>query len=174
MVGPCSSHFTVENTEAESCRSLSKVAWAVRRQTAPPRPCTAWTPECRAPAFCPLLPGSRLRILSPVSVTGACHDVLPAPQTLNSVTPALDVEECSIALLPRNRDKNRSMDVLPPDRCLPLLLSTDGDPNNYINAALTDVRVGQWRAWGVAEDSPPGSTGQGPEPREQSRGLGWR
>ncbi|XP_010828567.1 PREDICTED: receptor-type tyrosine-protein phosphatase U [Bison bison bison] len=42
-------------------------------------------------------------------------------QTLNSVTPPLDVEECSIALLPRNRDKNRSMDVLPPDRCLPFL-----------------------------------------------------
>uniref|UniRef100_A0A8C2NH06 protein-tyrosine-phosphatase n=1 Tax=Capra hircus TaxID=9925 RepID=A0A8C2NH06_CAPHI len=59
-------------------------------------------------------------------------------QTLNSVTPPLDVEECSIALLPRNRDKNRSMDVLPPDRCLPFLVSTDGDPNNYINAALTD------------------------------------
>uniref|UniRef100_A0A452U2D6 Receptor-type tyrosine-protein phosphatase U n=1 Tax=Ursus maritimus TaxID=29073 RepID=A0A452U2D6_URSMA len=58
--------------------------------------------------------------------------------TLNSVTPPLDVEECSIALLPRNRDKNRSMDVLPPDRCLPFLISTDGDPNNYINAALTD------------------------------------
>ena len=53
------------------------------------------------------------------------------------------MEECSIALLPRNRDKNRSMDVLPPDRCLPFLISTDGDPNNYINAALTDVR-----AWG--------------------------
>lgn len=48
------------------------------------------------------------------------------------------MEECSIALLPRNRDKNRSMDVLPPDRCLPFLVSTDGDPNNYINAALTD------------------------------------
>nr|XP_012303844.1 receptor-type tyrosine-protein phosphatase U-like [Aotus nancymaae] len=30
------------------------------------------------------------------------------------------------------------MDVLPPDRCLPFLISTDGDPNNYINAALTD------------------------------------
>ncbi|XP_031818260.1 receptor-type tyrosine-protein phosphatase U isoform X1 [Sarcophilus harrisii] len=59
-------------------------------------------------------------------------------QTLNSVTPPLDVEECSIALLPRNREKNRSMDVLPPDRCLPFLISTDGDPNNYINAALTD------------------------------------
>lgn len=59
-------------------------------------------------------------------------------QTLNSVTPPLDVEECSIALLPRNRDKNRSMDVLPPDRCLPFLISSDGDPNNYINAALTD------------------------------------
>ena len=52
------------------------------------------------------------------------------------------MEECSIALLPRNRDKNRSMDVLPPDRCLPFLVSTDGDPNNYINAALTDVRRG--------------------------------
>uniref|UniRef100_A0A8C4LSC1 protein-tyrosine-phosphatase n=1 Tax=Equus asinus asinus TaxID=83772 RepID=A0A8C4LSC1_EQUAS len=59
-------------------------------------------------------------------------------QTLNSVTPPLDVEECSIALLPRNRDKNRSMDVLPPDRCLPFLIPTDGDPSNYINAALTD------------------------------------
>ncbi|XP_030073208.1 receptor-type tyrosine-protein phosphatase U isoform X1 [Microcaecilia unicolor] len=59
-------------------------------------------------------------------------------QTLNSVTTHLDVEECSIALLPRNREKNRSMDVLPPDRCLPFLISVDGDSNNYINAALTD------------------------------------
>lgn len=33
------------------------------------------------------------------------------------------------------------MDVLPPDRCLPFLISVDGDSNNYINAALTDVRV---------------------------------
>uniref|UniRef100_A0A8C3BYM5 Receptor-type tyrosine-protein phosphatase U n=1 Tax=Cairina moschata TaxID=8855 RepID=A0A8C3BYM5_CAIMO len=62
-------------------------------------------------------------------------------QTLNSVTPHLDVEECSIALLPRNRERNRSMDVLPPDRCLPFLISVDGDSNNYINAALTDVRA---------------------------------
>ncbi|XP_064408324.1 receptor-type tyrosine-protein phosphatase U isoform X2 [Latimeria chalumnae] len=59
-------------------------------------------------------------------------------QTLNSVTPHLDVEECSISLLPRNREKNRSMDVLPPDRCLPFLVSVEGDSNNYINAALTD------------------------------------
>ncbi|XP_041089936.1 receptor-type tyrosine-protein phosphatase U isoform X2 [Polyodon spathula] len=59
-------------------------------------------------------------------------------QTLNSVTPHLDVEECSIALLPRNREKNRTMDVLPPDRCLPFLVTTDGESNNYINAALTD------------------------------------
>lgn len=51
------------------------------------------------------------------------------------------MEECSIALLPRNRERNRSMDVLPPDRCLPFLISVDGDSNNYINAALTDVRV---------------------------------
>lgn len=61
------------------------------------------------------------------------------------------MEECSIALLPRNRDKNRSMDVLPPDRCLPFLISTDGDPNNYINAALTDVRA---RVWGGLWDCP--------------------
>lgn len=59
-------------------------------------------------------------------------------QTLNSVTPHLDVEECSIALLPRNRERNRSMDVLPPDRALAFLVTTEGDSNNYINAALTD------------------------------------
>lgn len=33
------------------------------------------------------------------------------------------------------------MDVLPPDRCLPFLISVDGDSNNYINAALTDVSI---------------------------------
>ncbi|XP_063810571.1 receptor-type tyrosine-protein phosphatase U isoform X1 [Pseudophryne corroboree] len=60
-------------------------------------------------------------------------------QTLNSVTAQLGVEECSVALLPHNRDKNRTMDVLPPDRSLPLLLSAHGeDTSNYINAALTD------------------------------------
>lgn len=59
-------------------------------------------------------------------------------QTLNSVTPRLDVEECSIALLPRNREKNRSMDVLPPDRALAFLVTTEGESNNYINAALAD------------------------------------
>ncbi|XP_062302042.1 receptor-type tyrosine-protein phosphatase U [Osmerus eperlanus] len=59
-------------------------------------------------------------------------------QTLNSVTPHLDVEECSISLLPRNREKNRSMDVLPPDRALAFLVTTDGESNDYINAALTD------------------------------------
>ncbi|XP_072276040.1 receptor-type tyrosine-protein phosphatase U isoform X1 [Pyxicephalus adspersus] len=63
-------------------------------------------------------------------------------QTLNSVTAQLGVEECSVALLPHNRDKNRSMDVLPPDRSLPLLLSAHGeDTSNYINAALTDVCI---------------------------------
>ncbi|KAL0962169.1 hypothetical protein UPYG_G00336590 [Umbra pygmaea] len=61
-------------------------------------------------------------------------------QTLNSVTPHLDVEECSVSLLPRNREKNRSMDVLPPDRALAFLVATEGvgEANNYINAALTD------------------------------------
>lgn len=74
-------------------------------------------------------------------------------QTLNSVTPHLDVEECSIALLPRNRERNRSMDVLPPDRCLPFLISVDGDSNNYINAALTDVSAlqgGEGTVWVVS------------------------
>ena len=46
-----------------------------------------------------------------------------------------------MGLLPRNHDKNRSMDVLPADRCLPFLISVDGESSNYINAALMDVRV---------------------------------
>ena len=56
------------------------------------------------------------------------------------VTPTLRVEDCSIALLPRNHEKNRCMDVLPPDRCLPFLITIDGESSNYINAALMDVR----------------------------------
>ncbi|XP_067149847.1 receptor-type tyrosine-protein phosphatase kappa isoform X4 [Apteryx mantelli] len=59
-------------------------------------------------------------------------------QTLNSVTPRLQAEDCSIACLPRNHDKNRFMDMLPPDRCLPFLITIDGDSSNYINAALMD------------------------------------
>uniref|UniRef100_A0A8C4N9C0 protein-tyrosine-phosphatase n=1 Tax=Eptatretus burgeri TaxID=7764 RepID=A0A8C4N9C0_EPTBU len=58
--------------------------------------------------------------------------------TLNTVTPALRVEDCSIALLPRNSAKNRQKETLPPDRCLPFLLTLDGDSSNYINAALMD------------------------------------
>ncbi|NXV71063.1 PTPRK phosphatase, partial [Atlantisia rogersi] len=59
-------------------------------------------------------------------------------QTLNSVTPRLQAEDCSIACLPRNHDKNRFMDTLPPDRCLPFLITIDGESSNYINAALMD------------------------------------
>ncbi|CAL8312664.1 unnamed protein product [Merluccius merluccius] len=59
-------------------------------------------------------------------------------RTLNMVTPTLRVEDCSIALLPRNHEKNRCMDVLPPDRCLPFLMTIDGESSNYINAALMD------------------------------------
>lgn len=66
--------------------------------------------------------------------------LLPAPaQTLNIVTPRVRPEDCSIGLLPRNHDKNRCMDVLPLDRCLPFLISVDGESSNYINAALMDV-----------------------------------
>ncbi|MGH0156028.1 UNVERIFIED_CONTAM: hypothetical protein FKN15_062426 [Acipenser sinensis] len=59
-------------------------------------------------------------------------------QTLNSVTPQPQPEDCSIALLPRNHEKNRFMDMLPPDRCLPFLITLDGESSNYINAALMD------------------------------------
>ncbi|KAI1897461.1 hypothetical protein AGOR_G00083520 [Albula goreensis] len=59
-------------------------------------------------------------------------------QTLNSVTPQPQPEDCSIALLPRNHEKNRFMDMLPPDRCLPFLITIDGESSNYINAALVD------------------------------------
>lgn len=62
------------------------------------------------------------------------------------VTPTLRVEDCSIALLPRNHEKNRCMDILPPDRCLPFLITIDGESSNYINAALMDVSCagGPW------------------------------
>ncbi|KAJ8289422.1 hypothetical protein GJAV_G00001120 [Gymnothorax javanicus] len=59
-------------------------------------------------------------------------------QTLTSVTPQPQPEDCSIALLPRNQDRNRFMDGLPPDRCLPFLITADGESSNYINAALLD------------------------------------
>ncbi|XP_035245449.1 receptor-type tyrosine-protein phosphatase T isoform X16 [Anguilla anguilla] len=59
-------------------------------------------------------------------------------QTLNIVTPRVRAEDCSVGLLPRNHDKNRSMDVLSVDRCLPFLISVDGESSNYINAALMD------------------------------------
>ncbi|KAK2114313.1 hypothetical protein P7K49_008579, partial [Saguinus oedipus] len=62
-------------------------------------------------------------------------------QTLNSVTPRLQAEDCSIACLPRNHDKNRFMDMLPPDRCLPFLITIDGESSNYINAALMDKKL---------------------------------
>lgn len=38
----------------------------------------------------------------------------------------------NIALLSWNRDKSHSMDILPPNHCLPFLISTDKDPNNCI------------------------------------------
>ncbi|XP_029468207.1 receptor-type tyrosine-protein phosphatase T isoform X6 [Rhinatrema bivittatum] len=59
-------------------------------------------------------------------------------QTLNVVTLRVRPEDCSIGLLPRNHDKNRCLDVLPLDRCLPFLISVDGESSNYINAALMD------------------------------------
>ncbi|XP_042189701.1 receptor-type tyrosine-protein phosphatase kappa isoform X4 [Callorhinchus milii] len=58
--------------------------------------------------------------------------------TLNSVSSQLQPEDCSIALLPRNHEKNRYMEALPPDRCLPFLITIDGESSNYINAALMD------------------------------------
>ncbi len=57
------------------------------------------------------------------------------------VTPRVRPEDCSVGLLPRNHDKNRSMDVLAVDRCLPFLISVDGESSNYINAALMDVSL---------------------------------
>uniref|UniRef100_A0A672R5V1 Protein tyrosine phosphatase receptor type K n=1 Tax=Sinocyclocheilus grahami TaxID=75366 RepID=A0A672R5V1_SINGR len=72
-----------------------------------------------------------------ISLTRCCP--LSPVQTLNSVTPQPQPEDCSIALLPRNHDKNRFMDNLPPDRCLPFLITIDGESSNYINAALMDV-----------------------------------
>ncbi|KAK7916072.1 hypothetical protein WMY93_011833 [Mugilogobius chulae] len=49
-------------------------------------------------------------------------------QTLNIVTPRVRPEDCSVGF----------MDVLSADRCLPFLISVDGESSNYINAALMD------------------------------------
>ncbi|KAM7421899.1 hypothetical protein PAMA_010120 [Pampus argenteus] len=65
-------------------------------------------------------------------------------ETLNIVTPRVRPEDCSVGLLPRNHDKNRSMDVLSADRCLPFLISVDGESSNYINAALMDLCMQYW------------------------------
>ncbi|XP_062853636.1 receptor-type tyrosine-protein phosphatase T isoform X3 [Trichomycterus rosablanca] len=59
-------------------------------------------------------------------------------QTLNIVTPHVRPEDCSVGLQPRNHDKNRNMDIVAVDRCLPFLISMDGESTNYINAALMD------------------------------------
>ncbi|KAI2663860.1 Receptor-type tyrosine-protein phosphatase T [Labeo rohita] len=53
-------------------------------------------------------------------------------QTLNIVTPRVRPEDCSVGLLPRNHDKNRSMDVLAVDRCLPFLISSHKQPAAFI------------------------------------------
>uniref|UniRef100_A0A6I8SP14 protein-tyrosine-phosphatase n=1 Tax=Xenopus tropicalis TaxID=8364 RepID=A0A6I8SP14_XENTR len=67
-----------------------------------------------------------------------CSQIKDEFQTLNIVTPRARPEDCSIGLLPRNHDKNRALDVLPLDRCLPFLISMDGETSNYINATLMD------------------------------------
>ncbi|XP_041434116.1 receptor-type tyrosine-protein phosphatase T isoform X4 [Xenopus laevis] len=67
-----------------------------------------------------------------------CSQIKDEFQTLNIVTPRARPEDCSIGLLPRNHDKNRALDVLPLDRCLPFLVSMDGETSNYINATLMD------------------------------------
>ncbi|KAG7269222.1 hypothetical protein CRUP_037922 [Coryphaenoides rupestris] len=72
------------------------------------------------------------------AILEACLCGETAIPTLNSVTPQPQPEDCSIALLPRNQEKNRFVDGLPPDRCLPFLITIDGESSNYINAALMD------------------------------------
>ncbi|GLD69794.1 receptor-type tyrosine-protein phosphatase U isoform X3 [Lates japonicus] len=86
-----------------------------------------------------------------------CNVLDKTCKTLNSVTPHLDVEECSISLMPRNREKNRSMDVLPPDRSLAFLITTEGESSNYINAALADSFL-RPAAFEVTPNPLPGTT----------------
>lgn len=75
------------------------------------------------------------------TLSGIDEQFFSVYQTLNIVTPRVRPEDCSVGLLPRNHDKNRSLDVLSADRCLPFLISVDGESSNYINAALMDVSV---------------------------------
>lgn len=64
-------------------------------------------------------------------------------ETLDVMTPKLTEEECAVAKLPRNRQRNRFMDVLPPDRKMPYLVTPHpNDPDsNYINAIFADSYV---------------------------------
>lgn len=60
-------------------------------------------------------------------------------ETLDSVTPALGVEEQHGPAAPGSR-QGYSMDVLPPDHCLPSLISINGGPSVH-NVTLIDVRA---------------------------------
>lgn len=62
-------------------------------------------------------------------------------QTLDLMTPKLSDEDCAVAKLPRNRQRNRFMDVLPRDKKMPYLVTPHpNDPeSNYINAIFADV-----------------------------------
>ncbi|XP_059510353.1 receptor-type tyrosine-protein phosphatase U-like [Stegostoma tigrinum] len=59
-------------------------------------------------------------------------------QVLNSVTSQLDNEDSSISPLPQNQANNCNMDTVPPDECLPLLITVDDESNKYTNATLLD------------------------------------
>ncbi|XP_048468879.1 receptor-type tyrosine-protein phosphatase U-like [Rhincodon typus] len=59
-------------------------------------------------------------------------------QVLNSVTSQPDDKDSSISFLPQNQTNNCNMDTLPPDGCLPLLITVDDESNKYNNATLLD------------------------------------
>ncbi|XP_043573267.1 receptor-type tyrosine-protein phosphatase U-like [Chiloscyllium plagiosum] len=58
-------------------------------------------------------------------------------QVLNSVASDPDGENSSISFLPQ-KEKNCNVDSLPPDKCLPLLVTVKDESNKYTNATLLD------------------------------------
>ncbi|XP_060703170.1 receptor-type tyrosine-protein phosphatase U-like [Hemiscyllium ocellatum] len=59
-------------------------------------------------------------------------------QVLNSVASVPDCENSSISFSPQNQEENCETESLPPDKCLPLLVTVKGESNKYTNATFLD------------------------------------
>ena len=57
------------------------------------------------------------------------------------MSPKVKEEDCAAGNMAENLDKNRSQDILPPDRHIPYLMIRVEGTNDYINAVFLDVSI---------------------------------